>query len=299
MTSYYGAEMQKYTSFQVHPDEPVRQIAFLNDGILCLTDTSLRYQLRRGLPKKTHRSKNMISTHCMLSTSPDRLLIGGHQDQLIDFDLATFTETSTVRSCSESFKMAQFDFVRFQISLGMDGCAVLRSHCKYLCCGNAFGKISLRDPNTYNEEHVISTHSGSLSDFDVQGNYLISCGYSDGRFVHATNRKKMLNLMSSYFRHGKLIADRHLLVYDLRMHRLISPIHTTIDPFLLHFLPLHCQRLAVVSSLGQLQLVDTVELSKPRICMYQVSLIPLFSQNRSLKPFYVSDKHIRSSMSII
>uniref|UniRef100_A0A336MAC2 CSON014364 protein n=1 Tax=Culicoides sonorensis TaxID=179676 RepID=A0A336MAC2_CULSO len=233
VTSYYGSEMQKYTSFQVHPDEPVRQIAFLNDGILCLTDTSLRYQLRRGIPKKTHRSKNMLSTHCMLSTSPNRLLIGGHQDQLIDFDLATFTETST-------------------ISLGMDGCAVLRSHCKYLCCGNAFGKISLRDPNTYNEEHVISTHSGSLSDFAVQGNYLISCGYSDGR-------------------HGKLIADRHLLVYDLRMHRLISPIHTTIDPFLLHFLPLHCQRLAVVSPLGHLQLVDTVELSKPRICMYQIN----------------------------
>lgn len=98
VTSYYGPEMQKYTSFQVHPDEPVRQIAFLSDGILCLTDTSLRYQLRRGIPKKTHRSKNMLSTHCMLSTSPDRLLIGGHQDQLIDFDLATFTETSTV-SC--------------------------------------------------------------------------------------------------------------------------------------------------------------------------------------------------------
>lgn len=78
-------------------------------------------------------------------------------------------------------------------------------------------------------------------------------------------------------RHGKLIADRHLLVYDLRMHRLISPIHTTIDPFLLHFLPLHCQRLAVVSPLGQLQLVDTVELSKPRICMYQVSSIPFFT----------------------
>lgn len=96
VTSYYGAEMQKYTSFQVHPDEPVRQIAFLSDGILCLTDTSLRYQLRRGIPKKTHRSKNMLSTHCMLNMGPDRLLIGGHQDQLIDFDLATFTETSTV-----------------------------------------------------------------------------------------------------------------------------------------------------------------------------------------------------------
>lgn len=150
---------------------------------------------------------------------------------------------------------------------------MLRSHCKYLCCGNAFGKISLRDPNTYNEEHVISTHSGSLSDFDVQGNYLISCGFSDGRFEQVSSSPSYsLQLHIFPFRHGKLIADRHLLVYDLRMHRLISPIYTSIDPFLLHFLPLHCQRLAVVSPLGQLQLVDTVELSKPRICMYQVRL---------------------------
>lgn len=96
VTSYYGAEMQKYTSFQVHPTESVRQIEFLDDGILCLTETSLRYQLRRGIPKKTHRSKSMINTHCMLRFSPEKLLISGHQDKLIEFDLTTFAETSTV-----------------------------------------------------------------------------------------------------------------------------------------------------------------------------------------------------------
>lgn len=96
VTSYYGVEMQKYTSFQVHSNEPVHQISFLENGILCLTDTSLRYQLRRGIPKQTHCSKNMLSTHCMLNLNPEHLLIGGHQDQLIDFDLVSFTESSTV-----------------------------------------------------------------------------------------------------------------------------------------------------------------------------------------------------------
>lgn len=88
--------MSKYTSFQVHTNEPVHQIEFLDTGILCLTNTTLRYQLRRGIPKKTYRSKSMSNTHCMLRTSPETLIIGGHQEDLIELDLTKFTEKSTV-----------------------------------------------------------------------------------------------------------------------------------------------------------------------------------------------------------
>ncbi len=59
-----------------------------------------------------------------------KILMGGMQEKLLEFDLATACETR-----SESTEGGS--------------CAILREHSRFICCGDASqGKILLRDPRT-------------------------------------------------------------------------------------------------------------------------------------------------------
>ncbi|XP_063236663.1 PAN2-PAN3 deadenylation complex catalytic subunit PAN2 [Bacillus rossius redtenbacheri] len=232
VTSYYGPGLQKYTSFQVHPSQEVRHLHTFDDGVLALTRTSLRCQMRRGIPVFTHSSENMVDMQCLLQISPDTLLLGGHQDKIIVYNLAQGQETSW-------------------LDVGENGCAILRQHGRFICAGDPSGSIALRSANALVVEHTLEAHTGSLSDFDVHGNLLVTCGFSS--------------------RQGSLSVDRLLMVYDLRMMRAVTPIQVVIDPLLLRFLPSFSSRLAVVSALGQTQLVDTVAPSQPSLCLYQAN----------------------------
>lgn len=54
------------------------------------------------------------------------------------------------------------------------------------------------------------------------------------------------------------------------MLRAVSPMQTILDPMYLRFIPSISSRLAVVSAMGQVQLLDTIALAEPKICLLQM-----------------------------
>ncbi|XP_014664898.1 PREDICTED: PAB-dependent poly(A)-specific ribonuclease subunit PAN2-like [Priapulus caudatus] len=230
MTSYYGLDLRKYTSFQVHPEcHEVRQVVSIDGGVLCLTDNLLQCNARTGMCLfKFTDDRIMSDMQTMALTQPTNLLMGGMQRTMAELDL------TTVRVIRE------FNFA--------EDCAILRLSNRYACAGSTTGKISLLDPKSLNVEHTLETHSGTLSDFDVSGNLLVTCGYSK--------------------RIGTV--DRFLNSYDLRMMRMVQVIPVHIDPMFLRFMTTYTTRMVVVSQTGQFNLVEP-DPGTPPSFVYQVN----------------------------
>ena len=184
----------------------------------------------------------------MYNSRTGRLLMGGMQNKLIEFDLTSVKELKQVDVESKT-NDGKLDLD----PNGRGTCAILREHSRFIVSGDVpAGRIHLRDPLNLKVAHTLKAHTGMLSDFDVHGNHLVTCGNST--------------------RNGIEQPDRFLMVYDLRILRAISPIPIHVPPYQLRFLPSMSSRIAVVSSLGQVQLVDTAALISPQTNMFQVNM---------------------------
>ena len=168
----------------------------------------------------------------LINSRTGRAVMGGLQEKLVDFDFHSSKQISVLEDVKEGTN------------------AILRDHSRFVVSGDVpNGRVHLRDPLTLKVAHTLDAHSGVLSDIDVHGHHLVTCG------SHATSRA----------------PDRFLMVYDLRILRAISPLQVMLVPYQLRFLPSMSSRIVVLSSLGQVQLVDTAALSTPSpMSMFQI-----------------------------
>ncbi|XP_043939602.1 PAN2-PAN3 deadenylation complex catalytic subunit PAN2 [Protopterus annectens] len=226
-TSFFGPTLpalDRYSSFQVHSSDDIRQIQSLENGIMFLAKNNLKCCTRGGLTMFDYPMDETADMHCLILTENNTLLLGGLQNYITEFDLNAVQETQ-------------------KFSVEVPGVAIMRQSSRFLFCGHTSGKVSLRDLRTLNPEQEFDAYSGSLSDFDVHGNLLVTCGFSS--------------------RMNGLACDRFLMVYDLRMMRAITPLQVHIDPLFLRFIPTYTSRLAIISQTGQCQFCEPTGLANP------------------------------------
>ncbi|XP_063808660.1 PAN2-PAN3 deadenylation complex catalytic subunit PAN2 isoform X2 [Pseudophryne corroboree] len=223
-TSFFSPALERYSSFQVHANNDIRQIQSMENGVLFLTKNNLKYMTRGGLIIFDYMMDESVDNHSLLLTDSSTLLIGGMQNHVIQMDLNTVQETQ-------------------KYPVEESGITIMRQSNRFFFCGHTSGKLTLQDLRTFNVEHEFDAYSGSLSDFDVHGNLVVTCGLSS--------------------RMNVLACDRFLKVYDLRMMRAITPLQVHVDPLFLRFIPTYTSRLAIISQRGQCQFCEPTGLASP------------------------------------
>ncbi|XP_026055668.1 PAN2-PAN3 deadenylation complex catalytic subunit PAN2 isoform X1 [Carassius auratus] len=222
-SSFFGTTMGRYSSFQVHMTDDIRHIQSMDTGVLFLTKNNLKCLTRGGLIMFDYTTEEGADMHSLILTDNNTLLMGGLQNFVTELDLTTVQETQ-------------------KFTVEVPGVAIMRQSNRFFFCGHTSGKVSLRDLRTFKMEYEFDAFSGSLSDFDVNGNLLAACGFSS----------RGLNGMS---------CDRFLMVYDLRMMRAITPLQVHVDPLFLRFIPTYTSRLAIISQTGQCQFCEPTGLA--------------------------------------
>ncbi|KAF9984930.1 poly(A)-specific ribonuclease, partial [Modicella reniformis] len=118
---------------------------------------------------------------------------------------------------------------------------VVMKKSRLLVCGSTRGELILQDPRSLAIEHRIQAHTGTISDLDVSGNLIVTCGFSE--------------------RQGALIIDPLVKVYDMRNMRSLAPIPFPNGPSFLKMHPKLSATVCIASQTAQFQMCDVGNLT--------------------------------------
>ncbi|KAJ3104577.1 poly(A)-specific ribonuclease [Phlyctochytrium planicorne] len=222
--------LDRYTSFKSHRG-PVRQILTDETGIFSIGGNSVRHSSRRGLYKWEFKRDLNMELHCMsFMHSKSELVIAGQSKY---FALMNIIRGTVIREIE-----VEYDIVLMRKS-------------RMLACGSTCGRVLLMDPRNLRMEHSIQAHSGTISDMDISGNTLVTCGFS--------------------VRGEHMIIEPMIKLYDIRTMKSLPPIPFPNGPYFLKFHPLLKSTLFTSSQTGHLQICD-IESPSSNVQFFQLDI---------------------------
>ncbi|BDD62899.1 poly(A)-specific ribonuclease [Monascus purpureus] len=219
ITSFFGPELQRYTSIRAHPvaEGPVRQIIFHDRGVISLSSKSVHMVTRRGLTQWHLSEEEMVDLRCMSFTAQtNRIIVAGCQRVMfvVDIDKGTIVG-----------------------KLHTDYNYTIMKRSRYLCAATDTGSVNALSMTDFSVVKSWKAHGTAVNDMDARNDFLVTCGFS--------------------VRHlGTPIVDPLANVYDLKTLSPLPPIPFHAGAAFVRMHPKLHTTSFVASQTGQLQVVD-------------------------------------------
>lgn len=241
-------QLFRYTKFHALANSaPVIQHLNHQKGILSLLNSSVCFNSRRGL----------------YNTVIDAKLVGSASSLLKNLTCMTLAyPTSNDLIIGGNSSLLQVDLQKPSIvsAFNHDGdISFINNSSKILTLGKSSGSLEIFDPVSNQSVKTFSGHNGLLSDLDLKGNYVATCGYS------VRNRR-----FGGSAALAEYMVDPLVNIYDLRMMRALSPVPFSAGASFVKFHPKLPNIIIVASTTGQIQFVDMYD--QLEVHLYQAGL---------------------------
>ncbi|KAF2837605.1 PAB-dependent poly(A)-specific ribonuclease subunit PAN2 [Patellaria atrata CBS 101060] len=223
VSSFYGAELQKYTSFKAHPSSEghVKQLLFAPKGIISISTRSIHLSSRRGLAQWHVADENFKDLRCISFTAKgsSEILVAGCQDTMfrVDVEKGVIVETLPAE----------------------DHYTLMKKGGQYICAATSTGAVHILDPNTFKLVRNWNAHQSWIHDMDAKSDYVVTCGYSP----------------RPHTAHGYSL-DSFAKVFDLKTLVQLAPIPFQSGAAFVRMHPRMSTTSIVMSQAGSLQIVD-------------------------------------------
>ncbi|KAK0249232.1 poly(A)-specific ribonuclease [Friedmanniomyces endolithicus] len=268
ITSFYGPELQRYTSYRGHEDTTtwgapgnahVKALLLCDKGVISLSSRSVHCASRRGLTQWHLASPDMLDLRCMAFTGrgsvSEEIVVAGCQQQMyrINFEKGTILET---------------------LSQSPVPYTIMRRSGQYICASAHDGSIHLLDPNTLAVVQTWQAYAGTVNDMDARGDHLLTCGWAQQQY-------------------GGLGLERLVRVYDLKHLKPAAPIAFQQGAAFVRMHPKLSSTCIVLSEHGAINSIDVQNQDVPAM-----RFAPMFDAHvtgleilPSGKGFAMSDSH--------
>ncbi|KAH8816153.1 PAB-dependent poly(A)-specific ribonuclease subunit PAN2 [Xylogone sp. PMI_703] len=226
VSSFYGTELSPYTSF-IAGEGPVRQLLFHDKGVIALSTKSVHMASRRGPPIWHIMHDEMRDLRCMSYTSKgtSEILVAGVQDQMFTIDVDKGTITKQIPTNDHY---------------------TIMKRSRHICAATKGGAVNILDSITFNIIKAWNAHASLINDMDAQHDFIVTCGYS-------------LRQQQSY------MLDPLVNVFDLKRMISLPPIPFPAGAAYVRMHPRMSTTSIVVSQLGQMHLVDLMNVNTSNV----------------------------------